>query len=71
MRRKKAWFENLFIWGFGGTLGVWSVMMYYRPEPEIEAWARQEVCRSFHGVGDCVGTSLENVCMFSIDVYYD
>ncbi|KAI3646525.1 hypothetical protein MP228_009453 [Amoeboaphelidium protococcarum] len=41
-RRKKLWFENMYVYGFGGTWLAFFVFYYYKPEPEIESWARYE-----------------------------
>ena len=41
-KRKMFWYEPFYVYLMGATWTAFFIGMYYRPDTEMESWARQE-----------------------------
>ena len=47
---KEGW-ENMFFWGFYGSLGVFAVAYAFKPDTSIQTWALEEARRRLEAEG--------------------
>ncbi|CAO1613357.1 unnamed protein product [Sympodiomycopsis kandeliae] len=49
-RQKEGW-ENLWYWGFGGSIFLGGLMQYYKPDTSITTWAMGEAKKNLEASG--------------------
>ncbi|GAA5987337.1 hypothetical protein JCM10908_001914 [Rhodotorula pacifica] len=50
-RSKEDW-ENIYYYGFGGSMLLGAVLIYYKPDTSIEGWARQQAKEKLAAAGE-------------------
>ncbi|KAI9221260.1 ESSS subunit of NADH:ubiquinone oxidoreductase [Blastocladiella britannica] len=51
-KRTKDWWEEIYYWSVGGGFALTAVGLYFKPDTNVQTWARKEAERQMAEAGE-------------------